>query len=149
MTRTIGKVYIEPGLSASLPRWLSSVGAAGHRGQPLTASLRPFAGRVLAFDAAAAQAFASIAAERRRKGRPTRTFDAQIGAIARSRGAALATRNVADFQDCGHHQPMGNLTPALTQYGCVDACWHAAERRSALRKRADVVGQSSRQGSLG
>ena len=28
-------------------------------------------------------------------------MDAQIAAIARSRGAALATRNVADFQGCG------------------------------------------------
>jgi predicted nucleic acid-binding protein len=27
--------------------------------------------------------------------------DAQIAAIARSRGAAIATRNLADFADCG------------------------------------------------
>lgn len=60
-----------------------------------------FAGRVLPFDSAAAQAFAPIAAARRQKGRPTRAFDAQIAAIAHSRGADLATRNVADFQDCG------------------------------------------------
>ncbi|MGQ9369238.1 type II toxin-antitoxin system VapC family toxin [Azospirillum sp. ST 5-10] len=60
-----------------------------------------FAGRVLPFDAAAATAFAPIAAGRRQKGRPTGAFDAQIAAIATSRSAALATRNVADFQDCG------------------------------------------------
>lgn len=60
-----------------------------------------FAGRVLPFDAAAAEAFAPIAAGRRRMGRPTAAFDAQITAIASSRGAALATRNVADFVDCG------------------------------------------------
>jgi predicted nucleic acid-binding protein len=29
------------------------------------------------------------------------TFDAQIAGIARSRGAALATRNVRDFAGCG------------------------------------------------
>ena len=59
-----------------------------------------FAGRVLPFDRAAAQSFAAIAAERRRAGRPIAQFDAQIAAIARSRGASLATRNVADFQGC-------------------------------------------------
>ncbi|MCM8738621.1 type II toxin-antitoxin system VapC family toxin [Azospirillum sp. A1-3] len=60
-----------------------------------------FADRVLPFDAAAAAAFAPIAAGRHQKGRPTGAFDAQIAAIAASRNAALATRNVADFLDCG------------------------------------------------
>lgn len=60
-----------------------------------------FAGRVLPFDGAAAEAFALLAAGRRRAGRPTGTFDAEIAGIGRSRGAAVATRNVADFQDCG------------------------------------------------
>jgi hypothetical protein len=41
------------------------------------------------------------AAARRRLGRPISHFDAQIVAIARSRAAALATPNVADFADCG------------------------------------------------
>lgn len=60
-----------------------------------------FTGRVLPFDAAAALAFAPIAAGRRRNGQPTGAFDAQIAAIAMSRGAAMATRNVADFLNCG------------------------------------------------
>lgn len=60
-----------------------------------------FLDRVLPFDADAARAYAEVAAERRRLGRPISQFDAQIAAIARSRGAALATRNVADFTDCG------------------------------------------------
>ncbi|NNM58090.1 MAG: VapC toxin family PIN domain ribonuclease, partial [Acidocella sp.] len=38
---------------------------------------------------------------RRQAGKPVSQFDAQIAAIARSRGAALATRNVADFAECG------------------------------------------------
>jgi len=60
-----------------------------------------FADRVLTFDGAAAHAYATIAAARRKAGRPIAQFDAQIAAIARSRGAAIATRNVADFADCG------------------------------------------------
>jgi len=60
-----------------------------------------FAGRILPFDSAAAIAFAGIAASRRQAGRPISQFDAQIAAIAHSRGAELATRNVADFEGCG------------------------------------------------
>lgn len=60
-----------------------------------------FRGRILPFDSEAAEAFAALAAGRRRAGRPTSQADAQIAAIARSRGAALATRNVQDFEDCG------------------------------------------------
>lgn len=60
-----------------------------------------FANRVLPFDSAAAQEFAAVAAERRQQGRPIATLDVQIAAIARSNGARLATRNVADFAGCG------------------------------------------------
>lgn len=60
-----------------------------------------FSGRILPFDSAAARAFAGIAARRRELGRPVNEFDAQIAAIAHSRGAAVATRNVDDFADCG------------------------------------------------
>jgi predicted nucleic acid-binding protein len=59
------------------------------------------AGRVLPFDEDAARAFAAIAANRRGTGRPITDLDAQIAAIARSRGATLATRNTADFEGCG------------------------------------------------
>ena len=60
-----------------------------------------FAERILPFDTAAARAFAPLAAERRQAGRPIAQLDAQIAAIARSRSAAVATRNVADFEGCG------------------------------------------------
>jgi len=60
-----------------------------------------FAGRILTFDSDAARAFADISAKCRRLGRPLGKMDAQIAAIARSRGAAIFTRNVRDFQDCG------------------------------------------------
>ena len=59
-----------------------------------------FTGRILPFDSAAAVAFAEIAASRRQAGRPIAQADAQIAAIARSRGASLATRNVDDFAGC-------------------------------------------------
>jgi predicted nucleic acid-binding protein len=59
------------------------------------------AGRVLSFDSDAADAFAVIASERRAAGRPISQNDAMIAAIARSRGASLATRNSKDFQGCG------------------------------------------------
>jgi len=58
-------------------------------------------GRVLPFDGSAARAYADIAANRRRLGRPISQFDALIAAIARSRGAAVATRNSDDFDDFG------------------------------------------------
>lgn len=60
-----------------------------------------FAGRVLPFGSEAAHSYASIATERRRAGRPISHFDAQIAAISRSAGAAIATRNVLDFAGCG------------------------------------------------
>lgn len=60
-----------------------------------------FAGRVLSFDSEAADMYAEISASRRAGGEPISQFDAMIAAVARSRGASLATRNVKDFDDCG------------------------------------------------
>lgn len=59
------------------------------------------AGRVLSFDRDAADAYARIAVARRQVGRPISQFDAMIAAIAQSRGASLATRNVKDFWEIG------------------------------------------------
>ena len=60
-----------------------------------------FAGRILPFDSDAASAYATIAADRRASGRPISQSDCQIAAIARSRGAAVATRTASDFEGCG------------------------------------------------
>jgi predicted nucleic acid-binding protein len=60
-----------------------------------------FAGHVLAFDGDASHIFAAIAAARKRTGQPIGQFDCQIAAIARLHGAAIATRDLRDFADCG------------------------------------------------
>jgi toxin FitB len=78
----------------------------GKRREGLTRAARTafetyFRGRILPFDSEAAEVFAALAAGRRQAGRPISQADAQIAAIARSRGAALATRNVPDFEGCG------------------------------------------------
>ena len=80
--------------------------AAGRRRDALASAIEAmlredFAGRVLPFDSAAARTYAEIAASRRATGRPVAQADAQIAAIARSRGMALATRNVRDFEGMG------------------------------------------------
>lgn len=59
------------------------------------------AGRLFAFEDEAAHACARIASVRRKAGRPIAEMDAQIAAIAHVHGATLATRNSADFEDCG------------------------------------------------
>jgi predicted nucleic acid-binding protein len=60
-----------------------------------------FTDKILAFDAVAAAHYAGIVTRRDRAGLPIDGFDAQIAAICRARGAALATRNVKDFHDTG------------------------------------------------
>jgi predicted nucleic acid-binding protein len=57
--------------------------------------------RVIGFDGDAARIFSQIAAHRRLQGKPISNPDAQIAAIVRLHGATLATRDVADFRDCG------------------------------------------------
>ena len=57
--------------------------------------------RTLTFDLAAADLFAVIVAKRKSLGRPIGALDAQIAAVARAHKASVATRNVADFSECG------------------------------------------------
>lgn len=54
-------------------------------------------GRIAAFDSAAAEEAAELAARRQRRGRPVDLRDTQIAGIALARRAGLATRNVRHF----------------------------------------------------
>ncbi len=60
-----------------------------------------FEEQVLPFDAAAAAHYPMIVTRRDRAGLPIDGFDAQIASICRTHDAALATRNLKDFQDTG------------------------------------------------
>lgn len=79
---------------------------AGRRRQMLEDRFRQFVARgfeqrILSFDLAAAHHYADVMAHRREIGRPMSVPDGEIAAIALARGLAVATRNVADFEECG------------------------------------------------
>jgi predicted nucleic acid-binding protein len=63
--------------------------------------LEIFDGRILAFDTAAAEAYAEVFALRRRAGRSTPPPDLMIVAVARAHDAIVVTRNVGDFEGRG------------------------------------------------
>ncbi len=97
--------------------YLSAVGAAemwrgvttmprGKKREWLAAKVRnlvrnDFDGRVLHFDRRAAFMYGDIWADRKAQGRPISVIDCMIAATANVRGAAVATRNVSDFEGCG------------------------------------------------
>ncbi len=62
---------------------------------------RGFRSPILPFDSTAADVFSQLVVERRMVGRPIDTFDAMIAATAKVHGAAVATRDTADFSGCG------------------------------------------------
>jgi toxin FitB len=60
-----------------------------------------FGERILPFDHTAVPFFAAIAAKRRALGRQIGQFDCQIAAIAWTYDAAVVTRDMDGFADCG------------------------------------------------
>lgn len=67
----------------------------------IEATLRTFAGSVLAYDEAAARHYARLQESRRGAGRPLAVEDGMIAAICIARGTTLATRNTSDFTGLG------------------------------------------------
>ena len=57
--------------------------------------------RVLAYDESAARIYGELMGDRKELGVPMNAPDGQIAAIARHKRLAVATRNVADFENCG------------------------------------------------
>ena len=60
-----------------------------------------FPNQILPFDSGCAALYGEIRASREAAGKPIAVEDGMIAATARSRGAIVATRNVADFEACG------------------------------------------------
>lgn len=90
--------------------------------------------RIFAFEDQAAHAFARIASNRRKAGRPISEMDAQIAAIASVHDAVLATRNTADFEGCGIR--LGEPLARLTLRSCFNssvACTLLGSRSFAWR----------------
>jgi toxin FitB len=63
--------------------------------------LESFAGAVLEYDERAARAYAALKERSRDAGRPVGVEDGMIAGICIANGAALATRNVNDFDGLG------------------------------------------------
>ena len=93
--------------SVSVGELLTGVRAlpAGRRREGLLeaieATLRTFAGSVLAYDEVAARHYARLQELRRAAGRPLAVEDGMIAAICTARGTTLATRNTTDFAGLG------------------------------------------------
>lgn len=66
-------------------------------GEAVDSLIESFEGAVLSYDERAARIYAEIIEQSRAAGRPIGVEDGMIAAICIANGAALATRNVKDF----------------------------------------------------
>jgi predicted nucleic acid-binding protein len=78
----------------------------GKRKQAMTTGLDDllqhlFQGRILPFNTDAARAYAAIHAKTQAAGKTMQLFDAQIAAIAKFHGFAVATRDIEPFTNAG------------------------------------------------
>ncbi len=79
---------------------------AGKRRDDLTRAVdglfaTQFDGRVVSFDATAAEAYGQLCARRQASGRPLPVIDGMIASICTTHSATLVTRNTSDFEDLG------------------------------------------------
>jgi len=100
-----GELYTTTATEAELQYGLALM-PRGKRRDQLEAAYARFLdvslkGRILPFDRVAAREFGLITAARRKAGRAIKVFDSQIAAIATVHGAAVATRDVGDFEHSG------------------------------------------------
>ncbi len=89
--------------SASLEPGARRTALEGHRKR----IIGDFAGRVVAFDIAAAESLGEVSEVSRRAGRPMSILDSLIAAIALANRYEIATRNVGDFA----HLPLKLINP--------------------------------------
>jgi len=102
--QTLASVFITTITQAEIFYGIECLPGGKRREQLAAASekvLGEFHARVLPFDEDAAKYYGSIVVARERAGRPISDTDAMIAAIARSRGASVATRDVPGFDGCG------------------------------------------------
>lgn len=78
----------DPARRAKLIAWIASIRAQ-------------FRGRVVEIDSDIAEQAGRLRAAAEAQGRPTEAIDSLIAACALARGAAIATRNVRDFEPMG------------------------------------------------
>lgn len=101
----IGRLFVSSITKAELLYGLALL-PNGKRKETLATIIKEFLDNrivnpIESFDEDDAVAYARISAHRRRIGHKIRELDAQIAAMAATRGLAVATRNVWDFEDCG------------------------------------------------
>lgn len=124
-TNVVSELF-RPSPTQSVVDWFQSTGASGFRTTSITKAevlfgigcmpvgrrrdslaalfdgfLELLGHETLPFADEHAPLYAEITVGRRALGRPVGELDAQIAAIARFHGFAVATRNVKDFADCG------------------------------------------------
>lgn len=103
--QTIETLYLSAISLAELRFGIAAL-APGKRRDALNASLKQrilplFAGRILPFDAAASEAYATLRALARAQGRAIAPADGYIAAIATVHGLTVATRDTGPFEAAG------------------------------------------------